>query len=153
MSETTVLDPTWVQMCEADGLDPHARLAARQAVLNHPQALDCTLYRADDNDPDAEEEDLGDARLLFTGHVELPSHWSAAERDEYLDGAAAEDLLSALIECQAAPASKAFFIPDVGDYVACIGSDGQIAMYYLHDYEEDNQGRRCVLIREALDDL
>lgn len=141
------MDEVWVQMCEADGLDPARRLAARQAILASEQALDCTVYRPDADDPDADEEDLGDARVLFSGPFEAPAGWSEEECEEYFDGADPAQFVCALIECEAAPASKGYFVADVGDYVAVM-EVGAVQMYYVHDYLEDHDGRSCVLIRE-----
>ena len=68
-------DAVWVQMCLADDLDPQKRMASRLAILRHAEAQDCTLYRPDDEDEsdDAEELDLGDARILFTGLFQAPA--------------------------------------------------------------------------------
>ena len=81
-------DAVWVQMCLADDLDPQKRMASRLAILRHAEAQDCTLYRPDDEDEsdDAEELDLGDARILFTGLFQAPAEWSEAERAELLAG-------------------------------------------------------------------
>ena len=136
----------WQQMCAADGLDPVKRLTARQAVLNDPHALDATLYRSDESGE--EELDLGDAKVLFQGAYVLPAHWSANEKAEYLDGALEDELLCALVECQADPQSKDYFVADVGDYLACVETTGKVAMYFVHDFEEDNNGRRCILIQD-----
>lgn len=141
-------DENWVQICQAAELDPDKRLAARQAILGHADALDCTFYRPDDNDPDAEEEDLGDARVLFTGPFQAPADWSEQQRDDYFDDSDPALFFSALIECEAQPASKAFFLPEPGDYVAVMTASGTVEMYYLYDCHEDDNGRACVLIRD-----
>ena len=47
-------------------------------LKDHPDALDCTLYRPDENDPDAEELELGDGHVLFEGAFEAPAHASSA---------------------------------------------------------------------------
>ena len=36
----------------------------------------------------------------------------------------------------------------MGDYVAVMLAEGGVAMYYVHDWHEDDQGRLCVLIRD-----
>ncbi len=141
-------DALWVQMCEAAGLDPHKRLTARNAVLASSQALDCTVYRPNENDLDAEEEDLGDARILLLGAFEPPAEWSAAERAEFYDDADPQAFFSALIECEAKPASKAFFIAEAGDYAAVMSPAGSVQMYYLLESEESDDGLRCVLLRD-----
>ncbi len=142
------MDKVWVQMCEADGLDPLQRLAARREILGNPQALDCTLYRADEDDPDAEEEDLGDARILFRGAFQPPAEWDAEACAAYFDEYDPALFFHAFIECEAEPAARGFFTPDVGDYVAVMLAEGGVAMYYVHDWHEDDQGRLCVLIRD-----
>lgn len=142
------MDKIWQQMCEAGGIDPQRRLAARQAILGNPQALECTLYRPDENDPDAEEEDLGDARILFAGPFQAPAEWDAETREEFFGDADPALFETALIECEAAPGSSAFFLAEVGDYVAAMPGQGGVAMYYVHDCQEDENGRRCVLIRD-----
>lgn len=142
------MDKVWMQMCAAGGLDPEARLAARMAVLRGDGALDCTVYRPDENDPDAEEEDLGDARILFTGPFEVPQAWSEAERAEFFDDADPEQFVTAFIECEAQPGAAGFFAPEVGDYVAVMQEQGAVVMFYVHDWHEDEEGRKCVLIRD-----
>lgn len=141
-------DPVWVQICEAGELDPVARLASRLAILQHPEAQDCTFYRPDEFDAEAEEEDLGDAKVLFLGPFQVPGEWDDAERAEFFGEDDPECFVSAYIECEAKPASKQYFTAESGDYLACMQSDGQVQMFYLYDYVEDNSGRLCVLIRE-----
>lgn len=154
MSLHDALDLAWQDLCSAEGFDPAERLQARLAVLNDPQALTATVYRAEDDDPDAEEQDLGEAKVLFQGPFSLPAHWTTLEKDEYLDGAELKDFYLALIECEAKPSAKDFFVADIGDYLAVVDeTTGQIRMYFVHDYEEDNQGRRCVLIEDHIDEL
>ncbi len=144
---TPDLDPVWVQMCNAAELDPSRRLTARQAVLESNAALDCTLYRPDDHDPDAEEEELGDARILFTGAFQSPQAWSDAERADFFGEEDPEQFVTALIECAEQPASPRFFTPEPGDYVAVMEND-VVVMYYLYDCQEDEQGLQGVLIRD-----
>ena len=55
----------------------------RQEILNHPDALDCTVYRPDEQDRDAEEQDLGDGKVLITGAFEPPQDWDAHQREDY----------------------------------------------------------------------
>jgi hypothetical protein len=141
-------DALWVQMCQAAGLDPRKRLAARSAILASPEARDCTVYRPDENDLDADEEDLGDARFLLLGTFEPPAEWSAAERAEFYDDADPQAFFSAFIECQAKPASKAFFIAEAGDYAAVMSPTGSVQMYYLLESQESDEGLRCVLLRD-----
>jgi hypothetical protein len=145
-------DDVWVQMCEAAELDPSLRLASRLAILQHHDALDCTLYRADESDPEAEEEDLGDAKVLFLGQYQAPVEWDEAASAEFYGEDAPERFFSAYIECAVKPASAQFFTAEPGDYLACMQSSGAVVMYYLYDYEEDERGRNCVLIRDD-DDL
>ncbi|MCQ4347059.1 hypothetical protein NGA35_06395 [Pseudomonas stutzeri] len=135
-------------MCEAAGIDPQRRLETRQALLGHAEALECTLYRPDENDPDAEEADLGEARVLFAGPFEAPAEWSAEEREAFFGDEDPALFVTALVECEAAPDSAAFFLAEEGDYLAALPGQGEVAMYYVHDCREDEQGRRCVLIRD-----
>lgn len=139
---------SWEQICLASGLDPQQRLASRQAVLEHADALDCTLYRPDENDLDAEEEDLGDACILFTGPFQAPAQWTAQEREDYFGDIEPASFVTALIECQADPATREFFIADAGDFVAVVSANGDVQMFYLYDCNEDDDGLHCVLVRE-----
>lgn len=141
-------DAAWVRMCAAAGLDPQRRLAARLAVLHGEAAQDCTVYRPPADDPDAEEEDLGDARILFGGPFLAPAEWSAEECAAFFDDVDPQLFVRACIECQAAPSARAFFVAEVGDYVAVMSADGGVEMFYLHDCHEDEQGLHCVLIRD-----
>ncbi|WP_152389793.1 hypothetical protein [Azotobacter salinestris] len=135
-------------MCQAAGLDPQRRLAARQAILGDGAAQDCTLYRPDERDPEAEEEDLGDAKILFTGPFQAPAEWDEQMRADYFDENDPALFVTALIECEAAPASRGFFTVEPGDYVAATLETGEVAMFYVYDCSEDEQGRRCVLVRD-----
>ncbi|MGH8352089.1 MAG: hypothetical protein ACRERY_00940 [Pseudomonas sp.] len=135
-------------MCKAGGIDPAKRLAARLAILSNEDAQDCTVYRPDENDPDAEEQDLGDAKILFTGAFQAPEEWDEEERDEFFGDADPGLFMTAFIECEAKPASAKFFAPEVGDYVAAMPGLGEVVMFYVHDYSEDENGRKCILIRD-----
>jgi len=105
------------------------------------------VYRPDDNDPDAEEEDLGDARVLFDGPFQAPAEWDAATRAGFFGDDDPALFLCARIECEAAPAARGYFTVEEGDYVAVL-ADGAVQMYYLHDCREDADGCHCVLIRD-----
>lgn len=148
-SQQTAGDSLWAQMCEAAGLDPERRMQARRAVLESAEARDCTLYRpVDDADPDAEEEDLGDARILFQGPFQVPGHWSEAELDEFFGDEDPEQFVAALIECSAEPSTSQYFTAEPGDYVAVVNERGQIHMYYLYSSHEQDDGLHCVLIHD-----
>ncbi|MDH1444091.1 hypothetical protein N5O88_10610 [Pseudomonas sp. GD03721] len=119
----------------------------RQEILNHPDALDCTVYRPDEQDPDAEEQDLGDGKVLITGAFEPPQDWDAHQREDYYGEEDPTHFVSAHIECLAKPATREFFMPESGDYVA-VQSQGEVVMYYVYDHEETEHGRHYVLIRD-----
>ncbi|WP_437881518.1 hypothetical protein [Pseudomonas sp. LRF_L74] len=121
----------------------HPAALPRQAVLDHHDAVDCTVYRPDAHDEDAEELDLGDAKVLFTGPFQAPQAWDAAEREAFFDGLDPALFFTALIEPEAAPASKAHFVAQAGDYLAAI-EGGAVTMYFVH--ERDEKG--YVLIRD-----
>ncbi|HBX57594.1 hypothetical protein [Pseudomonas sp. UBA2684] len=129
-------------------IDQPKRLAARLAILQHPDAQDCTVYRSDDDDPEAEEEDLGDAKILFTGVFAAPADWDEHERSEFFGDSAPELFINAYIECEAKPATAGFFVPEIGDYVATMPGLGEVVMFYVHDCNEDEHGRLCTLIRD-----
>lgn len=142
------LDPVWTQICRANDVDPKTRMAARLEILTSADAQDCTVYRPDETDPDAEELDLGDAKVLFLGQFEPPAEWDAAERADFYADSAPELFMNALLECEAKPASAEYFTPEVGDYVATMPGLGEVVMYYVCDYSEDERGRLCVLLRD-----
>lgn len=129
-------------------MDTEQQLAARLAILQHPDAQECTVYRADEQDPEAEEVDLGDAKVLFCGPFEAPADWDAAEREEYFGDSAPELFVTARIECEAKPGSKSHFTVDIGDYVAAQPGQGEVLMFYVHDYLEDDSGCTYVLLRD-----
>nr|WP_322940097.1 hypothetical protein [Pseudomonas sp. s4] len=120
----------------------------RQEILNHPDALNCTVYRPDEQDPDAEEQDLGDGKVLITGAFEPPQDWDAHQREDYFGEEDPTHFVSAHIECLAKPATREFFMPESGDYVAVQSSLGDVVMYYVYDHEETEHGRHYVLIRD-----
>ncbi|KAF1053115.1 MAG: hypothetical protein GAK43_01584 [Stenotrophomonas maltophilia] len=141
----------WNQLCAAAGVDPARRLATRLALLADGQALDCTLYRPDEEDEDAEEEELGDARILLDGPFQPPAEWSEEDRDAYFDGSDPSLFVSARIECEATPGSAGFFQPEPGDLVALMVRADRVEMHYLYDCEETEQGCICVLLRDDQD--
>ncbi|HSC85538.1 MAG TPA: hypothetical protein VLC30_18145 [Pseudomonas sp.] len=124
-------------------LDSREYQVARAAVLDHDDAQDCTIYRPDENDPDAEELELGDARIVFDGPFVAPAEWDAHDREEYFDGSAEELFVTARIESEAAPGSSEFFLAEPGDYVAVV-ADGAVQMYFVCDLAD----RSYVLIRD-----
>ena len=119
----------------------------RQRVLHATESLDCTVYRPDEDDLDAEEQDLGDAKVLFTGPFEPPQEWDAAERDDYFDGIDPALFFTALIASEAKPGSKAFFMPQSGDLLAAMNA-GKVEMYFVCERLDDEQGSSFVLIRD-----
>lgn len=129
-------------------MDTEQQLAARLAILENPDAQDCTVYRADDQDPEVEEVDLGDAKVLFCGPFEAPADWDAAEREDYFGESAPELFVNARIECEAKPGSNSHFTVDIGDYVAAQPGLGEVVMFYVHDYLEDDTGCTYVLLRD-----
>lgn len=146
--QTLAQEAMWRQICDAEGLDPERRMAARLAILGSAQAQDCTLYRPDELDPEAEEEDLGDARVLFAGPFQAPADWDEPARAEFFGDADPALFFDAFVECLARPGSRGFFLAEIGDYVAATTESGEVVMYYIHDCYEDERGRRCVLIRD-----
>lgn len=125
---------------------------SRAAILANPEALECTLYRADEYDTEAEEQDLGDARILFQGPFQAPAEWDAKDREDYFDGTAAEAFVTARIACEAAPDSGAAFTAVPGDYAAVNEAPGKISMFYVWDCLNEAEGE-YVLIREEEDAL
>lgn len=144
----TANEPVWLDLCASLGVDPQQRLTARLSVLEHPAALDACLYRPDEQDPEAEELDLGDARVLLEGTFAAPAEWDADTREAYFDGSDPADFHAARIEVCARPGSRAFFQPQPGDYVALSLADGSVQMYYLYESLEQDDGLHVVLIRE-----
>lgn len=119
----------------------------RQHVLDAADALDCTVYRPDEDDLDAEEEDLGDAKVLFTGPFEPPQEWDATEREDYFDGTDPALFVTALIACEAKPGSKTFFTPQAGDLLAAMNAS-KVEMYFVCERLDDENGSSYVLIRD-----
>nr|MBF0685696.1 hypothetical protein [Pseudomonas sp.] len=120
---------------------------SRAAILENPEALECTLYRADEYDADAEEQDLGDGRLVILGPFQAPAEWDAKDREDYFDGTPTEAFVTAQIASEAAPESGAAFTAVPGDYAAVTEAPGKISMFYVWDCLNDTEGK-YVLIRE-----
>lgn len=110
------------------------------------------LYRPDEYDEEAEEQDLGDARIVISGPFEAPAEWDAKDRDDYFDGTAPEAFVVARIACQAAPDSGVYFTAVPGDYAAVTETPGRISMFYVWDCLNDAEGQ-YVLIREEEDEV
>jgi len=117
----------------------------RAAILAHPQALDCTIYRANAHDEDGEEQDLGDARVVITGQFEPPAEWDAKARDDYYDGMPPEAFVTAHFASEADADSKGFFTVEADDYAAVTEPDGSVAMFYVCERLDDDS---YVLLRE-----
>ena len=121
---------------------------SRDELLSHPDALDCTIYRAHPTDPEGEEQDMGDARVVITGPFEAPVEWDAKERADYFDGMPEEDFFTAVFASEAAPDSREHFTVEADDYAAVTQADGSIAMYCVCERTEDGN---YVLLREEDD--
>jgi hypothetical protein len=117
----------------------------RVDILAHPQALDCTIYRANAHDEEGEEQDLGDARVVITGTFEPPAEWDAKERADYYDGMPPEAFVTAVFACEADVDSKGFFTVEADDYAAVTEPDGSVAMFYICEQLDDGS---YVLLRE-----
>ncbi len=129
-------------------MDTDKRMAARAFILGHADALSCTVYRLDESDPEAEEEDLGDGKVLFAGQFTAPAEWDAEAHEDFFGDADPGLFFNAYIESEAKPGSKAHFSAEIGDYVAALPGLGEVVMYYVYDAVEDESGRLCVLIRD-----
>ncbi len=112
-------------------------------LKDHPEALDCTLYRPDEHDPDAEELELGDGYVLFEGRFEAPTEWDAASREEYFDGSDPTLFFVVRIESPSKADSGDWFVAEPGDYLAVMRGL-QVEMYYVYDRADDSY----VLIRD-----
>lgn len=141
-------DHAWLAHCSAQGLNPATRLQAREAVLANANSLECCLYRPNEDDPDAEELDLGDAIVLLQGAFQAPAEWDADARADYFDDSDPADFFAAVLETCAAPGSRQHIQPRAGDYLAVSQADGQVQMYYLYECLEEDDGSHCVLILE-----
>lgn len=113
------------------------------SLNDYPDALDCTVYRPDENDPDAEELELGDARIVIEGAFVAPLEWDAIEREDYFDGSDPALFVTARIECEAKADSGKHFVAEPGDYVAVVRGL-KVEMYYVYDLAD----RSYVLIRD-----
>ncbi|WP_120994271.1 hypothetical protein JQR85_16935 [Stutzerimonas urumqiensis] len=116
----------------------------REQLLAHPDAQDCTLYRPDPRDADAEELDLGDGKVLLLGPFEPPSEWDAAERDAFFEDAEPGAFQRARIALDRPGAAA----PEVGDYLALSLANGEVQMHFIHDQAADGS---FVLLHESLD--
>lgn len=118
-------------------------MTSPDSLLDHADAQDCTVYRPNERDPDAEELELGDARILFTGPFVVPAEWDAREREDYFDGCDEELFVTARLESEAGQGAQGHFVAEPGDYVAVV-ADGAVQMYYVYDLADG----RYVLIRD-----
>lgn len=122
---------------------------SRDDILAHQDALSCTIYRAHPTDPDGEEVDMGDARVVITGLFEAPAEWDAKERADYFDGMPEDAFFTALFASEADADSSDQFTVEADDYAAVTQADGSIAMYYVCERTEDGS---YVLLREEDED-
>ena len=70
------------------------------------------------------------------------------KRQDYYGEEDPTHFVTAHIECLAKPATRDFFMPESGDYVAVQSNLGEVVMYYVYDHEETEHGRHYVLIRD-----
>lgn len=123
--------------------------AARQVVLRHPNAMDCTVWRKAVNRVaetsmgglptigglgvlDAEDEadysytELGDARILFCGVFQ----GQAGNTIDADTGLNYPDMpIEALVECVAEPTAEGFFVADKPDMVTVYPGAGIVLSY------------------------
>lgn len=122
---------------------------SRDDILAHSDALSCTIYRAHATDPDGEEQDMGDARIVITGAFEPPVEWDAKERADYFDGMPEDAFFTAQFTSEAGADSSDHFTVEADDYAAVTDKDGSVAMYYVCERTEDGS---YVLLREEDED-
>ncbi|AHL76462.1 hypothetical protein CH92_15720 [Stutzerimonas stutzeri] len=120
----------------------------RDSILANPDALSCTIYRAHETDPDGEEQDMGDARVIITGQFEPPQEWDAKARADYFDGMPEDAFLTAVFASEADADSKGFFNVEADDYAAVTERDGTVSMFYVCERLDDGT---YVLLREEDD--
>lgn len=123
---------------------------AREELLAHSDALSCTLYRAHPTDPDGEEQDMGDARILITGPFHAPVEWDAKTRDDYFDGLPEDAFFTACFACEAESGSPGYFTVEADDYAAVTHADGSVEMYYVCERRADGH---YVILREEEEDV
>ena len=128
---------------------PAIEQPSRETILTHPDALDCTIYRANETDPDGEERDMGDARVVITGQFEAPQEWDAKQRADYFDGMPEDAFFTALFASEPGSDSKGYFTVEADDYAAVTEPDGTIAMFYVCERLDDGT---YVLLREEDDE-
>ncbi|QGZ30233.1 hypothetical protein [Stutzerimonas stutzeri] len=121
---------------------------SRERILAHPDALNCTIYRAHETDPEGEEQDLGDARVVITGQFEPPADWDAKARADYFDDMPEEAFFTAVFASEAGADSKSYFTVEADDYAAVTEQDGTISMFYVCERLDDDT---YVLLREEDD--
>ena len=104
----------------------------RAALLAHPEALDCVVFRPGPSDAD-EEQELGDGRVLLAGPFEAPTDWDADEREAYFGDGDEAHFIKAYVEPEAEAGHSTHFTVTPGDYLGVTGKDGHITMYFVHD--------------------
>ena len=112
----------------------------REALLSHPDTLECTLYRANEENPEAEELDLGDGHIRLLGAFQAPPEWDALACEEYFADMPAEAFVTAQIDSAANL--------ELGDYVAVVSASGQVSMYYVYDWLTTSTEPLYVLIQD-----
>lgn len=104
----------------------------RAALLAHPDALDCVVFRPDPTDAD-EEQELGDGRILLAGPFEAPADWDADEREAYFGDGDEAHFIKAYVEPEAETGQSNHYTVTPGDYLGVTGKDGHITMYFVHE--------------------
>ncbi|WP_462382802.1 hypothetical protein [Pseudomonas sp. Marseille-QA0892] len=120
----------------------------RAALLAHPEALDCVVFRPDPNDAD-EERELGDGRILIAGPFEVPADWDVDEREAYFGDGDEVHFFKAHIEPEAEAGQSDHFTVTSGDYLGVTGKDGHITMYYVHDQPAET---KALFVLERMDE-
>ena len=128
---------------------PATQTPSRDSILADPEALNCTIYRAHETDPDGEERDMGDARVIITGQFEPPREWDAKARADYFDGMPEDAFFTAVFASEHGSDSKGFFTVEADDYAAVTEQDGSISMFYVGERLDDDS---YVLLREEDDE-
>ena len=128
---------------------PVTQTPSRDSILADPEALNCTIYRAHETDPDGEERDMGDARVIITGQFEPPQEWDAKARADYFDGMPEDAFFTAVFASEPGSDSTGFFTVEADDYAAVTEQDGSISMFYICERLDDDS---YVLLREEDDE-
>jgi hypothetical protein len=138
-------DREWESILAAGQIDLVKRAASRAGILNHEDAIDCTIFRFGTKEEPNAWTELCDGKVVFIGKHKVPDSLDDEEFEELYGGIDVELLVDAWLECLQTE-EELNGPPEPSDMVSIEPGMGIALPYQLIDYVETEEGRRCIML-------